>query len=279
MPPAALAGRARTPAAASRGPSARSGGRRRARAARPGGSRPRRRRRRTAPRELVEAVADRHELRAGRGRRARGSARTASEIAISRRARRAKRAVDVAERAEQVAVVVVPRRDDRDAGRRDGERPVDVGVDEVRVQEVGLLGAHGADHVAREARGDVEAAADAPVRHAERVEPLVEARARRVPGTSSPRKRASIPRSRSAGRSASRWPSEPLTPVSLWRWRTFTEQPPVDGVELVGHPGGREALPDVGGARVAEPRAAARGRGRARRAARASPSTSPISSR
>ena len=44
------------------------------------------------------------------------------------------------------------------------------------MQEVGPLGADGADHVARHPRADVGAAADAPVRDAQLVEALVEAR-------------------------------------------------------------------------------------------------------
>ena len=173
-----------------------------------------------AKRKLVEAVPDRDQL-------ARVVPGALEEVADgvgdrdqpSRASREA--AVDVAERPEQVAVIVVPRRDDRDACQPRRNRPVHVRVDEVRVQEVGPLGAHGADHVASEARRGVEPAAHAPVRHAELVQPLVED-VRILPGTSSPRKRASIPRSRRAGSSASRWPSEPLTPVSLCRWRTFT---------------------------------------------------------
>ena len=108
-----------------------------------------------------------------------------------------------------------------------------------------------ADDVARHPRADVEAAADATGagRRAGRA-PRRSAVAS-VPGTSSPRKRASTPRSRSAGSSASRCPSEPLTPVSLWRWRTFTRSSrAVDRLDLVGHPADREAR-----AHVARPRA------------------------
>jgi hypothetical protein len=131
-------------------------------------------RRRGRGRELVEPVPDRDELArivagaleedADRVRDRDDPARAAGECPVH-----------VAERAEQVAVVVVARGDEGRARRGGRDRAVDVGMDEVRVQEVGPLGAHGQDHVPRQPRGHVEAAADAPVRHLERVEALVEA--------------------------------------------------------------------------------------------------------
>ena len=90
------------------------------------------------------------------------------------------------------------------------------------MHEVGPLGPDGADHVTRQPRAHVEPAAHARCGHAELVEPLRRSAARRFRAR---RGRGSARRSRpraSAGSSASRWPSEPLTPVSLWRWRTFT---------------------------------------------------------
>ena len=61
------------------------------------------------------------------------------------------RAVDVAERPEQVAVVVVARRDERDARDARCDRAVDIAVHEVRVQQVGRLAADRPDDVARQA--------------------------------------------------------------------------------------------------------------------------------
>ena len=127
-----------------------------------------------AARQLVEPVVDRHEL----ARVVPGSLEEAANRVGDRDQRpRAARegAVDVAERAEQVAVVVVPRRDGRRSRREAGDRAVDVGVDEVRVQKVGPLRADGADHVARHPGADVEAAADAAVGDVQLVELVVEA--------------------------------------------------------------------------------------------------------
>ncbi len=68
--------------------------------------------------------------------------------------------VDVAERAEQVAVVVVPRGDERQPEGPRCHRSVDIPVDEVRVQQIGFRGSSGADHGERHAGIHVGAAAD-----------------------------------------------------------------------------------------------------------------------
>ena len=67
-------------------------------------------------------------------------------------------------------------RDRRDPEQARCGAAVDVGVHEMGVDEVRLLGAHSADDVARHPRADVEAAADGAVGDAEPVERLVEAR-------------------------------------------------------------------------------------------------------
>ena len=128
--------------------------------------------------QLVEAVVDRDSFRASWP--ASGKTRTASEIAISaapaarRRGRRTGTArADSGRRCAR-----------RDVGSesRGGDRAVDVCVHEVRVQQVGLLGAHRADDVARHPRAETSsAAADAPVRDAGLLEALVEARRVRTP--------------------------------------------------------------------------------------------------
>ena len=85
-------------------------------------------------------------------------------------------AVDVAERPEQVAVVVVAGRDGRDPEQAGGRASVDVGVDEMRMNEVGPFRADRAINVARHSRTGVEAAPDGAVRDAQPVELLVEPR-------------------------------------------------------------------------------------------------------
>ena len=83
--------------------------------------------------------------------------------------------IDVAKGPQQVAVVVVPGRDDwrpEGAGRN---RAVDVGVDEVRMEEIRLLGPNRPGHVARQPWADVGTAAHRAVRDAEPVERVVEA--------------------------------------------------------------------------------------------------------
>ena len=166
-------------------------------------------------RQLVEAVADRHELRrVVTGALEEGADRVRDRDQAPGRPREG--AVDVAERPEQVAVVVVTGRDGRDPEQTRGRAAVDVGVDEMRVDEVGPLRADGADGrrapsagSRRRRSGRERCGTPQPVELARR------SAAKSVPGTSSPRKRASTPRSRNAGSSASRCPSEPLTPGEL----------------------------------------------------------------
>ena len=85
-------------------------------------------------------------------------------------------AIDVAEWPQQVAVVVVARRDDRDPERARRDRSVHVGVNQVSVDEIRPLGAHRTDHVSRQPRADVRPAAHRAVRDAELVERVVEPR-------------------------------------------------------------------------------------------------------
>jgi hypothetical protein len=73
--------------------------------------------------------------------------------------------VDVPERPEQVAVVVVAGRDERDAERRGGDRSVHVSVDEMSVQHIGSLPPYRPDHVGRQPGADIGSAADLPGRH------------------------------------------------------------------------------------------------------------------
>ena len=128
-----------------------------------------------AAEQLVEAVADRHELR----RVVTGALEEGTDRVRDRDqapGRPGEGAVDVAERPEQVAVVVVPGRDGRDSEQTGGCAAVDVGVDEMRVDEVGPFRADRAMDVARHARTGVEAAPDGAVRDAQPVELLVETR-------------------------------------------------------------------------------------------------------
>ena len=86
--------------------------------------------------------------------------------------------VDVPERPEQVAIVVVARRDERHAEDARRDRAVDVRVHEMGVQQIRLLRPHGPHDVARHPRAEVRAAADVRRGHAELVEPRVELRRR-----------------------------------------------------------------------------------------------------
>ena len=125
-------------------------------------------------RQLVEAVVNRHELcRIVTGTLEKAAHGVGDRDQPAGRAR--ERAVDVAKRAEQVAVVVVAGRDGRDPQQLRRCAAVDVGVNEVRMDEVGPLDPDGADQVTQHPRADVEPAADRAVGHAEPVELRVEA--------------------------------------------------------------------------------------------------------
>ena len=73
-------------------------------------------------------------------------------------------AVDVAEGTEQVAVVVVTRREKRDAQRVGGDGAVNVGMNHVRVEQVGAFAAQGAEDACREQRRSIVTAANASPR-------------------------------------------------------------------------------------------------------------------
>ena len=95
----------------------------------------------TGRRHGVEAVVDRLEL-PGRqsGLDVEGADRVGDRDDPLHTAHQA--AVDVTERAEQIPVVVVAGRDERDAQEVRGERAVGVRVNHVRMQEVGTLLTH-----------------------------------------------------------------------------------------------------------------------------------------
>ena len=92
------------------------------------------------------------------------------------RARTRERTVDVPERAEQVAVVVVARRDEGHAQRRRRDRAVDVAVDEVRMKHVGLCTADGTRDGDAQSSADVQRARDARERNSHVLEPSEETR-------------------------------------------------------------------------------------------------------
>ena len=142
----------------------------------------------------------------------------------SRRSRRTpciSAAVDVAKRAEQVPVVVVARRDERDAQHMRGERAVGVGVDHVGVQQVGLLRPHALRDRRCEPRRDVETARDALPRDPALVERIVEAclrrRPRRARGSA---RRPLAPAARAEARAGAA--RRRRSPCTLVRCRTFT---------------------------------------------------------
>ena len=139
----------------------------------------------------------------------------------SRRTPLHQRAVDVAKRPEQVAVVVVARRDERHAQRVRGERPVDVArgpcacargrgrsLRTVRVTAAASRGETSRPHGTR-VHGTPRSSSASWNRSAS-------------PPASSERKRASTPRSRSAGSSVEQVLLGAADPCTLVRCRTFT---------------------------------------------------------
>ena len=111
------------------------------------------------------------------------------------------RAIHVAERPQQVAIVVVARRNRRNAEQPRAEAAVDVRVDEMCVHELGALDPNRADDVTRQPRTHVGPAANRPMRHAQLVERRVEARrvAARDVQPEKARVDAALPQSRKEG--------------------------------------------------------------------------------
>ena len=180
-------------------------------------------------RQLVEAVVDRGQLRRvmpGRLEEATHGVRDRDQPAGAAR----EGAVDVTERARAGSGrrCAGSRRSGR-ASSLGGDRAVDVGVDEVRVEEVGPFGSHSPDRRRAPSAGSTsEPAADAAgkgrrARRGARRSAARRCRARRGRGSVRRRRLHAAP-----GSSARRWPSDPLTPVSLWTCSTFTRQPRVD---------------------------------------------------
>jgi hypothetical protein len=110
-------------------------------------------------RNRVEAVVDRLDLP---GRMPCGDEEAPHGLRDGDEARRSGRepAVDVAKGPEEIAVVVVPRRDVRDAQHAGRRGAVGVGVHEVRVEQVGRRRPDSPDHVSSEAGADVQPARD-----------------------------------------------------------------------------------------------------------------------
>ena len=149
-------------------------------------------------------------------------------IAITRAARRVERPLDEPERPAPERVVVVLRRDERGAGPR-AERAVDVGVDEVRVHDVGPQA--GELPAQRPSEPGIEVAG---ARAAARTRPreLAVERLARPSRVVEPEEHGRRPRARaSAGSSVSRWRSEPPMPRIRWTWTTRSRASPLAAVD------------------------------------------------
>ena len=173
----------------------------------------------------------------------------------------------MAQPARAERVVVVLRRDEHRAGRRRGERAVDVGVDQVRVDDV-RPDARGADGSGARA-ADRRRAGTAGARTGRRAR---RGRRRTAPGaalvSSRPRKRASIPRSRSAGSSSSTCRSEPPIPPIRWMWSDFTPDGGSGAPRRAGVPGRDERRGGEDREQEVERRAVAHGAGEGHRGER-----------